>query len=66
MRRLHKWAKKVGVDFTLDPAMLIPDEATLKAKPIEDTPRGGSSYSADKTSEKSVGKTFEFLIKPVK
>lgn len=62
MRRLHKWAKKVGVDFTLDPTVDVPSEATLKARPIEDNPKGGShSERADKQPAENA--YFNFLIK---
>lgn len=60
MRRLHAWAKKVGVDFTLDPAVNVPDDADLKAKPIEDAPKGGSSLARNSANKPCV---YEFLIK---
>jgi S1-C subfamily serine protease len=58
-RRLHGWAKKVGVDFTLDPSLPVPDEATLKTHPIENSPRGGSSSSATAVKAKL---DFKFLV----
>jgi S1-C subfamily serine protease len=58
MRRLHRWATKVGMDFTLDPKLLIPCDETLKAYPIEDNAKGGSHQQ--NRSEKS---SFKFMIR---
>jgi S1-C subfamily serine protease len=60
MRRMQKWATKVGVDFTLDPSVLVPDEDTLKSRPIEDTPKGGSSGSSHSSAR---AQQFNFLIR---
>lgn len=59
MRRLNKWAKKVGVDFTIDPSISIPDEDMLKKYPIEDSPKSGG-YRPSSSGDK---KDFKFLIK---
>ena len=47
MRRLHSWATKVGVDFILDPTVPVPDNDTLRSKPIESAPKGGSNPAAE-------------------
>lgn len=62
MRRLHKWATKVGVDFTLDPSLPVPSDETVRSKPVEDNFRASTSGSGQKSS--STGKIdFKFLIK---
>jgi hypothetical protein len=63
MRRLHKWAKRVGVDFTLDPSVNVPDEDTLKAPPVEDSPKGGSHRAAAVDGGKYPGSSFKFMIR---
>lgn len=57
MRRLHKWAKKVGVDFTIDPKVLVPCDEDIKIKPIEDTPKGGS------VRERSSASKYRFMLR---
>ncbi len=37
IRRMLKWAKKTGVEFTIDPSLPIPSEEKLKAKPVDDS-----------------------------
>jgi S1-C subfamily serine protease len=36
VRRMHDWAKKVGVDFTMNPEVGVPTDADLRKLPIED------------------------------
>lgn len=36
IRRMREFAKKSGVEFTLDPSLSEPSDADLRAKPIED------------------------------
>lgn len=65
MRRLHKWAKKVGVDFTLDASVNVPSDETLKSRPIEDNPKGGS-HSTDSSRADPFepdDNTFKFMIR---
>lgn len=59
-RRLHAWAKKVGVDFTLDPDLTVPDENTLKKTPVEGGTVTKENGLKDFFKEKS---DFKFLIK---
>lgn len=65
MRRLHGWAKKVGVEFTLDPSVNVPSDATLKSRPIEDNPKGGSHASRLDNKYPSETTKFNFLIKEI-
>lgn len=62
MRRLHSWATKVGVDFILDPTVPVPDNDTLRSKPIESAPKGGSNPAAEaaRRDEKS---NYKFMIR---
>ncbi len=60
MRRLHKWAKKVGVDFTLNPNLNVPCDDDLKGRPIEDNPKGGS-HSPERASSDRYD--FKFMIR---
>jgi len=55
MRRLKKWAKKVGVDFTLDAKIDVPSDDDLRSRPVEDTPKGGSHASGTNDN-------YKFLI----
>jgi hypothetical protein len=59
IRRMHNWAKKVGVDFTIDPKLEVPADETIKARPIEDNPKGGS-HSAESAV---VARGYNFLIR---
>lgn len=62
MRRLQKWAQKVGMDFTLDPSIDVPSDEVLKSRPIEDNPKGGSR--SEKVAEKLQHNVpFKFLIR---
>lgn len=36
VRRMHSWAKKVGVEFAMDPTKPVPTDAVLFEKPVED------------------------------
>jgi len=64
IRRMYKWAKKVGVDFTLDPSVNAPDDDTLKARSIEDTPKGGSHAAAARIGRGDYNSTqFNFMIR---
>jgi hypothetical protein len=67
-RRITKWAKKVGVEFTLNPKILVPSDAEIKSRPIEDTPKGGSHPVQDAAvMPPAKGKTMQFnhLIRTV-
>jgi hypothetical protein len=57
VRRMHGYAKKVGVDFTLDPSIKVPTNDELKKYPIEDV----STYQS---RQDRVGNSkYHFLIK---
>lgn len=58
MRRLHKWATSVGVDFTLDPKLDVPSDEQLKSRPIENSVGGSHIPSRTDKSMK-----FNFLIR---
>lgn len=58
-RRLENWAKKVGVDFVLDPSIPVPDETTLKSVPIENAPKGGSVPNAARAEKQNL----KFMIR---
>jgi hypothetical protein len=36
VRRMHVWAKKVGVEFAMDDRLSVPSDDVLKKKPIDD------------------------------
>lgn len=36
IRRMRAWAKKVGVEFALDPAVSVPSEDQLRSHPVDD------------------------------
>lgn len=57
-RRMHKYAKSVGVEFAMDESIITPSEEELKKFPIE-------GLSTSKSSDNSKEKTIEtkFLIK---
>lgn len=57
MRRIHSWAKKVGVDFTIDPSVPAPEEDVLKSRPIEDGYRNGGVEPDSKV------RSFKFLLR---
>lgn len=57
MRRLHKWATKVGVDFTLDPKLAVPSDEELKSRPIE------SSIGGSPQQSRSERTAFNFMIR---
>lgn len=46
IRRIRDWSKEVGVEFILDPSQPVPDEKTLKSKPVEDVPPVNGSGEA--------------------
>lgn len=62
-RRLHAWAKKVGVEWAVDPNVKTPDEEALSKITIED-----ESAAAGQTTGKSEdAKAFPTLeVRPVK
>jgi len=45
IRRIKKWADRVGVGFILDPAQKMPSEKELKATPVDDA---GSAFKKEK------------------
>lgn len=57
IRRMHKWANKMGVEFTLNPELQVPSEEKLNKFPVEDT-----SPSQARTSDKTQ-KQFKFRIR---
>lgn len=60
-RRLAKYAKKVGVEFTINPACPCCKPEDIKKQPIEDESPGGSPTPDDKTPKS--GTLFRFLLK---
>ncbi len=62
IRRMHNWAKKVGVEFTLDPSLNVPSDETLKSRAIEDTPKGGSHAAEAARSPHGSG-SYNFMIR---
>lgn len=36
VHRMRTWAKKVGIDFAMDPSVEVPDDEKLMSKPIDD------------------------------
>ena len=61
MRRIQKWADRVGVKFVLDNSVPVPDEKTLHKCPIEETVTNTcDAMPAAKRSQ--IIKNFPFLI----
>jgi len=58
--RMLKWAKQVGVDFTLDHTKEVPTEEELNSKPIEDAPVSTSTNRAMQ-QRKASGLTYYLM-----
>jgi len=63
-RRLAKWAKKVGIEFTVDDNIAVPCEEDLKKFPIEDAAQGGAFRQDSKpVNPGDGGYDFHFMIR---
>lgn len=59
IRRMHGWAKKVGVDFTMDPSVKVPTDEELRKFPVEDVSASQGRSHASAADRRS----FKFLIR---
>lgn len=48
VRRMQKWAKKVGVEFAMDDSLPVPTDAELKKKPVDDSMKPAQREMAEK------------------
>lgn len=62
MRRINKWAKRVGVDFVLDDKIAVPSNEELRKVPIEEV--GGEDPTRERATHKSYNSNepYPFLI----
>jgi S1-C subfamily serine protease len=62
IRRIHTWAKRVGVDFILNETLPVPSDKDLVKVPVEEI----SGEGRDTSAYPKHNKDFPFLIKPIK
>lgn len=64
MRRIQKWAERVGVQFVLSDKLPVPDEKTLHKNPVEDLPSSNADAAgAARPHKAEKTKDFPFLIR---
>lgn len=64
VRRMREWAKKVGVEFTIDDSLEIPSEDKLRSQPIDDSNVHGDDFSGSATDDEMAARTWLKAIKP--
>lgn len=45
VRQMQAWARKVGVDFTMDDSLAVPDDEKLRSRPVEDSSPDGHGHN---------------------
>lgn len=63
VRRMHKWAKAVGVEFAMDPTAKVPSEEELRKQPIDDnSPTPKSVEDAHKATKNRTDLGLKFMV----
>ncbi len=58
VRRMRAWAKRVGVEFAMDDVLPVPDEAKLKAGPVEESGEASGPHTHAHNAS-----AFRFMIR---